>query len=275
MMKRFAILLSALPATMAVLPRAARAELPERVSPLADAPAVRHRAELREKRFEIGPSVTTTVGQDFYHAVMVGGRLSIHLTDWIAVSAMGAVNVTPNFTTSFNNTLTGGEPGGLPEAEGTDRTPPRKEALLGQNKIAQTFGGQLELSPISGKYALFSSIFANYDIYAFGGLGVINFTADSVDANHCTEMGRHHYVNSCPVTGMKLGPTFGAGMHTFLGDFVALDLEFRDTMVRNNAAGRDANGDLLVDSDDQSLGHTFMVGLALTLFLPTDAHISD
>src|SRR4051794_38589970 len=111
MMKRFAILLSALPATMAVLPRTARAELPERVSPLADAPAVRHRAELREKRFEIGPSVTTTVGQDFYHAIMVGGRLSIHLTDWIAVSAMGAVNVTPNLSTSFNNTLTGGEPG--------------------------------------------------------------------------------------------------------------------------------------------------------------------
>jgi outer membrane beta-barrel protein len=270
MIKRFLMILSAVPATMAVFSNAARAELPERVSPLADAPAVRHRAELREKRFEIGPSVTTTMGQDFYHAVMIGGRLSIHLTDWVAISAMGAVNVTKDFSTAFNGTLTGGQAGGLPEKKGTDRTPPKAEALLGMNRIGQTFGGQLELSPISGKYSLFSSLFANYDIYAFGGLGVINFTADAVDANHCNVEG-----NSCPVTGVRLGPTFGAGMHTFLGDFVALDLEFRDIMVKNNAAGRDATGDRIVDGDDQALGHNFMLGLALTLFLPSDAHISD
>ena len=266
MMKRLAILLSVLPATVAALPRAALAELPERVSPLADAPAVRHRAELREKRFEIGPSVTTTIGQDFYHAVMVGGRLSIHLTDWIAISGMGAVNVTPTFATSFNSTLSEK----LPDKKGTDRTPTKAEALLGMNKIGQTFAGQLELSPISGKYSLFGKLFANYDFRAFGGVGVINYTADAADANHCKVEG-----NSCPVTGIKFGPTFGAGIHTFLGDAVALDLEFRDIMVRNNPAGRDATGDRVVDSDDQSLGNTFMVGLALTLFLPTDAHISE
>ena len=39
------------------LPGVARAELPERKSPLADAPAVRHRHELRSLRFEIGPGV--------------------------------------------------------------------------------------------------------------------------------------------------------------------------------------------------------------------------
>jgi outer membrane beta-barrel protein len=266
MMKRLAILLSVLPATVAALPGAALADLPERVSPLADAPAVRRRAELREKRFEIGPAVTTTIGQDFYHAVMVGGRLSIHLTDWIAITAMGAVNVTPKFETSFNSTLQEK----LPAMKGSDRTPAKSEALLGMNKIGQTFAGQLELSPVSGKYSLFGKLFANYDFYAFGGLGVINYTADAVDANHCKVEG-----NSCPVTGIKLGPTFGVGIHTFLGEAVALDLEFRDVLVRNNAAGRDATGDRVVDDADQSLGNTFMVGLALTLYLPTDAHISD
>ena len=67
---------------------AARAELPERKSPLADAPAVRHRHELRSLRFEIGPGVTTTIGQDFYHAVMVGGKASFFLSDWLAISGM-------------------------------------------------------------------------------------------------------------------------------------------------------------------------------------------
>jgi len=266
MTKRLAILLSALPATVVALPRLAMAELPERVSPLADAPAVRHRAELREKRFEIGPSVTTTIGQDFYHAVMIGGRLSIHLTDWIAISGMGAVNVTPTFATSFNNSLQER----LPATKGSDRTPAKSEAVLGMNHIAQTFAGQLDLSPISGKYSLFGKVFANYDFYVFGGVGVINYAADSVDGKHCQTEG-----NSCPVTGLKIGPTFGAGIHTFLGDAVSLGLEFRDIMVRNNASGRDATGDRVVDNDDQTLGNTFMVGLSLTLFLPTDAHISD
>jgi outer membrane beta-barrel protein len=267
MIKRLAVFSSATLAAVLALPGAATAELPERVSPLADAPAVRRRAELREKRFEIGPSVITTIGQDFYHAVMVGGRLSIHLTDWMAIGATGVVNVTPKFETSFNSILQEK----LPPMRGTDRTPAKEEALRGMNKIGQMFAGQLELSPISGKYSLFGKVFANYDFYGFGGLGVINYVADALPSqNHCAIEG-----NSCPVTGMKLGPTFGVGIHTFLGDFVSLDVEFRDLMVRNNPAGRDSNGDRLVNSDDESWRNNFMIGLNLTLFFPTDAHISD
>ena len=44
--------------------------------------------ELRSLRFEIGPGVTTTIGQDFYHAVMVGGKASFFLSDWLAISGM-------------------------------------------------------------------------------------------------------------------------------------------------------------------------------------------
>jgi hypothetical protein len=162
-----------------------------------------------------------------------------------------------------------------------DRTPTRADALLGMNKIGYTLAGQLEISPVSGKYSLFGKLFANYDFYAFGGLGAINYTADAVpnDKLHCsaqpTFLPNSTSPPSCPVTGIKVGPTFGAGFHTFLGDFVALNLEFRDIMVKNNASGRDTTGDGIVSDDDQSLTHNFMIGLGLTLFLPSDAHVSE
>jgi outer membrane beta-barrel protein len=261
MTKRTATFLYALVTSMA-LPLSARAELPERKSPLADAPAVRRRLELRQGRFEIGPGVTTTIGQDFYHAVLVGGKASFHLTDWISISAMGAVNVTKNFKTSFHDRLEG-----VLMATTTDRTPTLAEAQGAMNKIGQTFAGQLEVSPFSGKYSLFGKIFANYDFYGFGGIGAINFTADGAA---CT-MAK----NSCPVTGMKIGPNFGIGMHTFLGDTVSLNLEVRDILLRNNPAGRDETGDQVADGEDLSWDSNYMVGLNITLFLPSTAKVSD
>jgi len=38
----------------------------ERKSPLADAPAIRKRFELRANRLEVGVGLTQTIGQDFY-----------------------------------------------------------------------------------------------------------------------------------------------------------------------------------------------------------------
>src|SRR4051794_18698110 len=71
-------LLTALAIAVGVgFPLAAQAEQ-ERKSPLADAPAAGRRVELRDKRFEIGAGAGATMGQDFYHAVMVNeiGRAS-------------------------------------------------------------------------------------------------------------------------------------------------------------------------------------------------------
>ena len=63
----------------------------ERRSPLADAPAIRKRFELRDKRFELGVGLTSTVGQDFYNALMLNLRLGFHITDWIGISVSAGV----------------------------------------------------------------------------------------------------------------------------------------------------------------------------------------
>jgi outer membrane beta-barrel protein len=244
------------------LPTAARAE-PERKSPLADAPAVRRRVELRDKRFEIGVGAGTTVGQDFYHAVVVNGRLGFHIADWLSIAGWGAFNLTPNLKTAFHEKLEGV----LPETRGTDRTPTQTDALAGMNKIGEAFAAQLEIVPFTGKFALFSRLFMNYDFYAFGGPGFIDFKADTA----CPQAveGR-----SCAVTGLKVGANFGLGMHMFANDFFALNLEVRDILVQNNPAGRDTNGDGFADDRDLSWDSNYFFGLNLMFFLPGRATIS-
>src|SRR5262245_50663894 len=72
------------------LPLAAQAQ---RKSPLADAPAIRKRFELRQTRFEIGAGAGTTVNQDFFHTVLFNVRLAFHITDWLAISGFGNFGV--------------------------------------------------------------------------------------------------------------------------------------------------------------------------------------
>ncbi|MDB4981096.1 MAG: hypothetical protein JWM82_1848, partial [Myxococcales bacterium] len=63
------------------LPFAAHAQ---RVSPLADAPAIRKREELRASRFEGGIGFGSTVGQDFYHTMFLDLKLDLHINDWLS-----------------------------------------------------------------------------------------------------------------------------------------------------------------------------------------------
>jgi outer membrane beta-barrel protein len=245
-----------------LLPTTVRAQ--ERKSPLADAPAVRRRVELRDKRFEIGVGASTTVGQSFYHAVMVSGRLAFHFNDWLAISGWGAFNLTPNMTTTLTDQLLNSQ---LPTSPGGDRTPTRDEVLAGMNKIGEAFAGQLELIPFTGKFGLFSKLFMNYDFYAFGGPGFVDFKADTPCSSPMQD-------RSCAVSGLKLGANFGLGMHIFATDFFALNIEVRDLFVKNNAAGRDTTGDRFADDHDLKWGSNIITGLNLMFFLPGRAPIS-
>jgi hypothetical protein len=237
----------------------------EHKSPLADAPAIRHRVELREHRFELGAGMGTSLGQDYYHAVMVNARLGIHLTDWLAISGMVGHNLTANFKTAFHDELISSLAAPR-DPMMPDRAPDPDGARSGMNKIGQVFAGQAELVPFTGKFALFNSLFMNYDFYAFGGVGFINFKADAP----CAAAGP-----SCAVTGMKLGPNVGFGLHGFINDLVAINLEVRDILVRNNPAGRDTNGDGVANKDDLSWDSNVMMALNVMFFLPGKAAVSD
>jgi outer membrane beta-barrel protein len=244
------------------LPMAAHAET-ERKSPLADAPAVRRRHELRAQRFEIGVGGGATMGQEFYHAVFVNGRLAFHLTDWLSLAGWGGFNVYPGFKTSFHERLEGALQN---VAANKDRTPTLDEAHAGMNKIGEVFAAQLEIVPFTGKFGLFSGLFMNYDFYAFGGPGFVDFKADTACADDMKP--------TCAVTGFKVGGNFGLGMHLFATDYFALNFELRDILVQNNPAGRDVNGDTFANDRDLAWDSNYIMSLNLMFFLPGRATIS-
>ena len=173
MMKRIALSFL-LASTLAALPSAARAD---HKSPLADAPAIRKRVELRDKRFEIGVAAGTTVNETFYHDVLLNAHLAFHITDWLAIGGAGLFNATA-LATGFHDELTST----LKNPADDDRAPNAAVAGAGMNKPSMILAGQVELTPFTGKFSIFGKLFAHYDFYVFGGPAYVTL----VKANSAT-----------------------------------------------------------------------------------------
>ncbi|MBC8131374.1 MAG: hypothetical protein H7X95_00225 [Deltaproteobacteria bacterium] len=264
MMKRIALpFLFALTFT---IPAVAHAQ---RRSPLADAPAIRKRVELRETRLQIGAGIGSTINQTFYHGVLANVHLGFHITDWLSVSGMGAFNVT-SLSTGFREELITSLPADMPPANDF-RAPTKAAANVSINKPSMLFGGQVELTPFAGKFATFGALFAHYDFYVFGGAAGVNLVAaNSGPPAPCSGAN----AETCLVSGWKVGGTFGAGFHSFFNNFLALNVELRDFMIKDNPAGRDVNGDGFSNNSDLTWTSHLMATIGLAMFLPSTAAIS-
>jgi outer membrane beta-barrel protein len=257
---------------MTAVPLAAQAQ---RKSPLADAPAIRKRFELRASRFELGAGFGSTINQDFYHTLFLNLKLGYHFNDWLALTffgGFGVANVATTFQSDLLKTL-----GNTPT---TPFEPSRTDALNSMQKINSILGGQLEFTPFTGKYSLAGWLFANYDFYGFGGAGTINVspTNSGIPACEGTNPNANNMVSGsayyCGVNGYKFAFTYGLGLHSYFNHWMALNVELRDMLAKLNPSGRDTNGDLHATTADLSWTHTFVVSANLVFFLPSTPSIS-
>jgi outer membrane beta-barrel protein len=267
---RWLSLLIALAVT--VVPLAAQAQ---RKSPLADAPAIRKRYELRASRLELGAGFGSTINQDFYHTLFLNLKLGFHFNDWFSASLFGGfavANVATTFQSDLLKTL-----GGTPS---TPFEPTKTDALNSMQKINNILGGQLEFTPFTGKYSLAGWLFANYDFYGFVGGGVISVTPTNSGIPACaatnpnpnnTVSGSAYY---CGVSGSKLAATYGLGLHSYFNHWMALNIELRDMLAKLNPSGRDTNGDLHATTADLTWTHTFILAANLVFYLPSTPSIS-
>ena len=60
----------------------------------------------------------------------------------------------------------------------------------------------------------------------------------------------------------------------FFNDWMAFDLSYRTIIIKDNPAGRDANGDRTVNDDDLGWSYKQFVSLGLAFYLPAKAPIS-
>jgi outer membrane beta-barrel protein len=244
----------------------------ERKSPLTDAPVIRRRLELRDKRFEFGVGTGVTIGQDFYNALLVMPKLAFHFNDWISLAAVGGFNVYPGWKSSFNDDVNGVLPANRDTP--TIKSPYRQEAAWEMNRIGYVLVGQIEFIPLSGKIALLSSLFSYFDFYVLAGGGVVNLAASGERApdpnTECPPSG----CNGKPYTATQLTINAGVGAHAFLNRWLALNFELHDFIYKNNASGRDVNGDKVVDTRDLQWSNNWVFGLNFQFFVPFKAKIS-
>ncbi len=269
MQKRLAFLIVAI--SVFALPLAAQAQ---HKSPLADAPAIRKRLELRSTRFELGVGGATTIGQDFYHSVFINVKLGFHITDWLSIAGFGGFAVA-NLDTGFKTSVVGSLP---PNGDDHARADARPRRRLDEQDPA-------DARRAARVHAVHRQVLAvRQALRALRLLRVRSGRASSTTRRPTSRRVRRHAASyaappaqptPCAVTGLKLGVNAGVGVHSFINQFLALNFELRDIIAPNNAAGRDVNGDRRVDNNDLTYGNTFVASLNLVLYFPTTADISN
>jgi hypothetical protein len=70
-----------------------------------------------------------------------------------------------------------------------------------------------------------------------------------------------------------MGANVGVGMHAFVNNYFAINVELHNLMYSNNAAGRDVTGSSEVNSADAQWTYNWMVGLNFMFFLPAQVKI--
>jgi outer membrane beta-barrel protein len=240
--------------------------------------SVRHRRELRSGRLELGPMLGFTFLEPYRHTLVGGVKANYHLSDWLSIGAVGVFGVV-NLKTGLTNEIADSEQalinsedcggdeecGGIPDEDGVDW----QDA---QNSLKFAASIRATVTPLAGKLALFKSVFAPFDLYFFGGLGVLGFKNDAGGTS--AMCGNQACDGDLGNDGISMGPNFGVGWHLFFNDVVALNFEFTDTLAGNNASGRNINessGNNVVDGDDKRFGHNMMMLLGASFYFPTDA----
>ncbi|KIG13188.1 hypothetical protein DB30_00496 [Enhygromyxa salina] len=303
-------------AGMFLLPSEALAKKP---GVLEGKPVVVDRLELRKFRFQIVPMIGVSLSQPFVHKGLVGAKLRFDFTDWIGVRGSfmyGAVDVEGKLLKALND---GGLPTGVADPAGVDLSAPgpyrpqseydnpsalRHDFRAGLTKLQWQASLDLAFTPFAGKLGLFSAVFTEYDIYIFGGVGLVNWarhypeelgststsellgipnsTDPSLD-NYCENMAGEansecllHPVS--PDTGVRVGGSFGAGLHLFITDWMSINPEVHDIVVAHNDAGLNAtitdvppvvnNGG---SGSDRVARHNVSFNLGFAFYLPPKA----
>ncbi len=281
-------------------------------------PIVRKKLQLRKFRFQLTPYIGMSLSQPFVHMGYVGARAGIHFADWIGLRAgfgYGVIALDSKLLKAVNNgglpsglnpgevdmSVVGGptcpvEPnGGAPCRQVSDDSNPaplRHDFRAGVTKAQWQSSVDAVFTPFSGKLGLFSAIFTEYDIYVFGGLGLVGWNKRYDDKStserlNLTQEGPNACIqidgtgnDECilhpvkPDTGVKVGGSFGAGINLFLTDWVALNLEFQDIVTRNNIAGLNTTVTDIpprVDKSDKDVFHNVTFQLGATFYIPFKA----
>ena len=291
MKRRFVTTVLALVAAAGTLTAAGKASAQEieLTGPLKGAPAVRNMRLYREGRFEIAPTVSFTLLDEYRRTILVGGRLTYNIKDWIGIGVWGAFGAV-----SMNTSL----------ASEIDQTAPRDDlTAVNVNHSQNPSGGsapftnqtakmnylvapQITFIPFRGKLAIFNKIFVDSDLYASAGGAIVGIqerqdcvqTAGSGGGVACSDPASFGLTSKT-----KIAPTFGVGFTFYPGNWISLGVEYRALPFSWNRAGFDSRGagtngnfpDQQVNSKDETFKFNQMLTISVGFSLPPAPKISE
>ena len=269
----------------------ARAQEIQLTGPLKGAPAVRHLRLYREGRFNIAPTATFSLLDEYRRTFLFGARLEYNITDWLAVGAWGAygaVSLTTDLTdridalpaprdalTATNVNHTGTDPTRYGQAPFANQTA----------KLQYIAAPQLTFTPFRGKLAIFNKIFVDTDFYVAGGVAFVGIQ----ERGSCGPQ-QGAKVDSCTKpqsfdldSTTKVAPTFGVGLTFYPGQAWSLGVEYRAVPFAWNRAGFDTRGagpggnfpDGQVDDKDDTFQFNQFVTVSIGFYIPTKVKPSE
>jgi len=269
---------ASLVACFAYAPSAEAQEI-QLTGPLAGAPAVRHERLYRAGRFELAPTMSFTLLDEYKRAILFGARAQYNITEWLGVGlwgAYGAVQINTNLTDEIASTAKA-------EAQTAVNIPANPANF--PNQVAQiqwVVAPQVQVTPFRGKLAIFQKIFVNADAYLHLGLGIVGLQ----ERGDCGTTGQPSCTSSASfalASRTAFSPTFGLGFSFYVGDFISLGAEYRALPFAWNQGGFDTAGgnpngnfpDHKITSADEQFKFNQMLTISVGFAFPFAPHISD
>ena len=259
--------------------KTAHAQEVQLTGPLKGAPPAHGLRLYREGRFEIAPSISFTLLDEYRRTILTGARLHYNITDWIGIGVWGgygAISTATDLTEQIDAKS-------VRDERTQKNIAPDAGGFKNQTaKIQWIAAPQVIFVPFRGKFSLFHGLFADTDAYLHAGLAFVGLKergdCGGDGSLACTEPSSFDLKSR-----MALAPTFGLGLNFYLSNFISLGLEYRALPFSWNRAGFDSRGsgpdekfpDGKVDSSDRTFRFNQMLTVAIGFSFPTKPAIRE
>lgn len=270
---------------IAVLPQEASAQEIQLTGPLAGAPSHKQLRQYRKGRFEVAPTISFSLLDEYRRTILVGGTLQYNITDWLGVGVWGAygvVSMPTNLTDQISETSEKRDAslGGSNPRTAVNVAQAKYGGFTDQTaKIQWVAAPQLQLVPFRGKLALFQKLFIDTDAYIHGGLAFVGLQ----ERGDCVQCGDQTINTFERQSRLAIAPTFGLGLNFYPSNFVSFGFEYRALPFSWNRAGFDTKGgapdgrfpDNQVNSEDRSFKFNQMFSVHVGFSFPTKPKLSQ
>ena len=266
----------------------AHAQELELTGPLKGAPAARHLRLYREGRFEIAPTSSFSLLDEYRRTILFGARINYNLKDWFAFGVWGAyglISSNTNLASEIDNPTTG-----APRDPLTANNVNHSQSPYGgyapftdqTAKMNWILAPQLTFIPFRGKLAIFNKIFVDADFYAAAGWAFTGIQ-ERGDCGAAGQVSCSSPSSFALVSRIENGPTAAVGFTFFPGDWWSLGLEYRALPFNWNRAGFDSRGagtngnfpDGQINQQDETFKFNQMITVSVGFYLPTKPTVSE